>query len=341
LAWTESYFRTKGIASPRLDAELLLAHSLSVKRLDLYLQFDRPLAADELTRFRELVRRRAERTPVTYLTGEVGFWSLTLHIAPGVLIPRPDTETLVEAVLAAVAELRGLPTARHVDPEPELEPEPEAIADESSGNDFDRDVTEATESAVAPEVASPAAAPPAPRAPLAPLTVFELGVGSGAIPLAVCAETEGVTWVGVDRTAAALSVAQRNRVRHAALLEPRRNRLWLVGGDGFAALRESADLIVSNPPYIPSATIVGLMPEVAKHEPRAALDGGADGLDFYRVLIAEAAARLRLGGRMLVELGHDQVDAVRRLVAAQLALEVVGTRDDLGGHVRVLDVRRK
>ena len=307
LEWTESYFRSKGIATPRLDAELLLAHALGVQRLDLYLQFDRPLAAGELTGFRAMVRRRGERIPVAYLTGEAGFWSLTLDMAPGCLIPRPDTETLVEAVLAAIAELRGLAPR------------------------FPR-------SATGP-AAGPGEAQPAEPAP-SPLTVLELGTGSAAIPLAVCSETQGLTWIALERSPEALAVARRNRVRHASLLGPRHNRLWLVRGAGFAALRGQADLMVSNPPYIPSGAVAELMPEVSQHEPRAALDGGPDGLDGYRLLLPEAADRLRPGGRLLVELGHDQLQAVRALASAHPALAEAGIRRDLAGHVRVLDLRK-
>jgi release factor glutamine methyltransferase len=304
LEWSEGYFRGKGIASPRLDAELLLAHVLGLRRLDLYLQFDRPVGPPELARYRELVRKRADRVPVAYLTGEVGFWNLTLDIAPGCLIPRPDTETLVEAVLAALADLRG-----------------------------------GAQTGGAQDGRTPGAGSEAPGTTV----VLELGPGSAAIPLAVCSEVEGLTWIAVERSREALAVARRNRVRHAALLQPRRNRLWLIEGDGFAALRADAraDLIVSNPPYIPSAAIAGLMREVSQAEPRLALDAGADGLTFHRLLVAEAAARLQPQGRLLLELGHDQLAAVRGLLAGARELEEAGVRNDLGGHARVLDVRRR
>lgn len=107
LDWTEEFFSSKGVSSPRLDAELLLAHVLRCQRIDLYLKFDQPLDSTTLAEFRQLVRQRAERRPLAYLTGETGFWNLTLKIAEGVLIPSPDSETLVEAILAAIAELRA------------------------------------------------------------------------------------------------------------------------------------------------------------------------------------------------------------------------------------------
>jgi release factor glutamine methyltransferase len=291
-----------------MDAELLLAHVLALRRLDLYLQFDRPLGAPELARYRELVRRRAERIPVAYLTGEVGFWNLTLGIAPGCLIPRPDTETLVESVLAALAEPSG--------------------AEDDSGS---------------AEAALAKAGLAAARAVGTRRVVLELGTGSAAIPLAVCSEVRDLTWIAVERSPAALAVARGNRQRHAALLGPRGNRLWLIGGDAFTALRTDlrADLIVSNPPYIPSAAIAGLMPEVSQAEPRLALDGGVEGLAFLRLLLAEAETRLLPHGRLVVELGHDQLAAVRGLLASTPSLSEAGVRHDLGGHARVLDVRRR
>ena len=107
LDWTEEFFSSKGIPSPRLDAELLLAHVLRCQRIDLYLKFDRPLDSITLAEYRQLVRQRAERRPLAYLTGETGFWNLSLKIAEGVLIPSPDSEILVEAILAAITEMRA------------------------------------------------------------------------------------------------------------------------------------------------------------------------------------------------------------------------------------------
>jgi release factor glutamine methyltransferase len=286
LDWSAAYFAGKGIASARFDAERLLAHVLGCSRLELYLHHDQPLAGPELTAFRELVRRRAQREPVPYLTGEVGFWNLTLAIRPGCLIPRPDTETLVEAVLAA---LRG---------------------SERTG-----------------------AAPP---------RVLELGTGSAAIPLAVCSESAPLVWIACEREAAALAVARENRARYAEMLAARRQRLWLLQADGFAALQAGfrAELLVSNPPYIPSAAIAALEPEVARYEPRAALDGGADGLAAHRLLVQAATERLLPGGDLLLEIGSDQADAVTALIAARPGLALQEVRRDLEGRPRVVWARR-
>lgn len=288
LDWSERYFAGKGIDTPRLDAERLLAHVMGCSRLELYLRFDQPLHAGELDRYRELVRRRAGRVPVAYLTGEAGFWSLTLHVAPGVLVPRPETEVLVEAVLEAVRALR--------------------------------------ERAAAP----------------APLAVAELGTGSGAIPLAVCSEAERLAWTATERDAEAMAVARENSRRHAGLLAPRGNRLHLVRGDRLEPLSAGfrPDLVVSNPPYIPTATLDTLEPEVARHEPRAALDGGADGLAAHRYLAAWAAAHLAPGGRLLLEIGHDQGEAVRALLAGHPELRVLGIGPDLAGRDRVAVAER-
>ncbi|MBI4081046.1 MAG: peptide chain release factor N(5)-glutamine methyltransferase [Candidatus Lambdaproteobacteria bacterium] len=294
LKWCEGYFREKGLPSPRLDGELLLAHVLGLRRLDLYLQFDRPLTQAELAAFRPLVQARAARRPVAYLTGEAGFWGLTLAVRPGCLVPRPDTETLVEAALGAIAALRAAMAV-------------------PTGN------------------------------PEAPLTLVELGTGTGAIPLALCAETRGLTCVSVERSAEALACARENRARHAALLAPRSNDLRLVRGDRLEALHPAfrPHLLVSNPPYIPSAAIAGLEPEVAQAEPRAALDGGPDGLDFHRNLLAFAAERLAPGGRVLFEIGHDQAEAVRALAAAHPTLREIELRRDLAKRPRVFHAERR
>ncbi|HEX7926932.1 MAG TPA: hypothetical protein VF678_05015, partial [bacterium] len=166
--------------------------------------------------------------------------------------------------------------------------------------------------------------------------------GSGAIPLAVCSEVEGVTWVAVDASPLALSVSRENCTRHAALLEPRRNALHLLRGNRFAAVAPTfrPHLIVSNPPYIPRADIPGLMPEVSQAEPGLALDGGPDGMDFHRTLLADAAQRLAPGGRLLMEMAHDQGAPLTAATAKHMALRLVALHKDLAGRERVIEVER-
>ena len=287
LRWCELYFGEKGIDTPKLDAEHLLAHALGCRRIDLYLAFDRPVSPAELDTLRELVRRRAAREPVAYLIGEAGFWTLELAVGPGCLVPRPDTEALVEGALAAIDALR--------------------------------------------QGASPQA-----------LRLLELGTGSGAIPLALSAERTGLEIIATDASREALAFARFNRERHAALLAPRQNRLALVCCRDFDALTPEfrCDLLVSNPPYIPTAEIAGLAPEISRVEPRAALDGGVDGLAVYRRLLALAPARLLPGGHMLLETGSDQKSALLALLEERPELSLVDYRQDLAGRPRVLHVRR-
>lgn len=287
LDWTEDYLRGKGVPTPRLDAELLLAHVLGCQRIELYLQFDRLLDACELARYRELVRERGHRRPVAYLTGETGFWNLTLAVDEGILIPSPDTEALVEAIVEATCALRR-------------------------------------------------------EAPDRPLKVLELGTGSAAIPLAVCSEANGLHWIAVERSSAAIALAARNRKRHAHLLAPRGNALWLVLGDRFQAIqpRWRPDVVAGNPPYIPSGTIDRLMPEVSRAEPRMALEGGPDGGDFQRYMLAYAASALPRGGRVLLEMGAEQTGMLKRAVEQLPALQLTEVRNDLSGHPRVLQAEK-
>ena len=281
LNWCAAHFRERGIPAPRLDAEFLLAHVLGCTRMELYLQFDRPVSALELDALRPLVRARAQRMPVAYLTGRCGFWNLELEVGPGCLVPRPDTETLVEVARAALTTLR-------------------------------------TEEAQT-------------------LRVLELGTGSGALALALCAELKGLCVVSCELSPLAMAYARRNRTRHAQLLAPRDNRLHLILGDGFSAIRPdfAPALIVANPPYIPRDLLPTLEPEVAQAEPALALAGGADGLDFYRRLLAHAAVHLPPGGHIALEIGHDQGEALRALAAAYPELTDVSLHADLAGRPRV------
>ena len=272
---TTTFFESQGIESPRLDAELLLAATLGLTRIDLYLRHDQPLHQEELDRFRDLVKRRKDREPVAYILGEKAFWTLDLAVGPDVLIPRPETECLVEAVLAFVKD----------------------------------------------------------RSHRSPGRMLDLGTGSGAIALALAQSCPAARVTAVDRSLKALALADGNRRRHH--LEDRVDLLagnWL---DGFSPAKARFDVIVSNPPYIPSAQIDHLQPEIARYEPRAALDGGADGLDCIRHLVARAAVFLTPGGGLFIEIGHDQYSAVRQLANASGAYAHVACRQDYGGQDRV------
>jgi len=253
LNWTQGHFEKMRPDSPRLDAELLLAFVLDCPRLDLYLRADQPLNEKERGAYRELVQQRAAGRPIAYLTGEKEFWSLTLVVNKNTLIPRPDTEKLVEI---AVEQIR---TRQNKHPDSKC-------------------------------------------------LIAELGTGTGAIPLAICAELKNLHIIAVDCTVDVLEVAARNLQRHESLLSPRNNRIELVESNLFSKFSPAAklDFIISNPPYIPSDTISSLQVDVAQYEPHTALDGGPDGLSFYRYLLETAPSLLAKDGEMLLEIGFDQ-----------------------------------
>ena len=274
LEWTAAELARRSIPSARLDAEVLLAHALGTDRLALYMDLDRPLDETERGVYRALVERRRRREPVAYLTGTKEFWSLPLEVGPAVLVPRPETETLVEE---ALAELSG------------MGPRPWMV---------------------------------------------DVGTGSGCVALALASEQPLAFVVATERERGAASVARRNAAAHGL-----GDRVTVVVADLLDGVGGPVDLVVSNPPYIPSDDIDGLEPEVAVFEPRAALDGGADGLEAYRALLAAAPRVLRPGGRLALEVGHDeQAAALAALLVAPLTL--VRVARDLGGGARVVVVER-
>lgn len=267
LKWTTDYFAGREIASARLEAELLLAATLGFDRVGLYVNFDRPLSQAELSAFRERVKRRAQREPLQYILGDTEFWSLAFAVTPAVLIPRADTEVLVEEALARVE---------------------------------------------------------------GPARVLDVGTGSGAIAVALAKERPELVVTALDRSADALLVARGNVARHGLTA-----RVVCVEGD-LARLPDGPfDLVVSNPPYIPSPDWAELMPEVRDHEPRMALDGGADGLEAYRHLAGQSLRLLVPGGWLLVEVGIGQAEDVGALFRAA-GLDEVGKRDDYAGIPRVV-----
>lgn len=269
LGRAHGFLAARGVASARLDAEVLLASVLGIDRVGVYLRFDQPLAAREVDAYRELLRRRAAGAPVAYLTGTREFWSVPLAVTPDVLIPRPETELLVERVLAG-----------RVDGEPRI---------------------------------------------------LDLGTGSGALAIALARELPAARVVAVDVSPAAAAVATANAAR-AGVAE----RVTVVVGSWTAPLDAAArfDVIVSNPPYVPTAALAGLAPEV-QAEPALALDGGEDGLAAYRALVPQAAARLAPGGRLLLEVGEGQAETVAAIAVAA-GLEGVAWHADLAGIARVV-----
>jgi release factor glutamine methyltransferase len=243
-----------GIEAARPEAEWLLASLLGVERFALYLDPARRLSTPTIARYRDLVERRAAREPLQYLLGWEDFHGLRLRVTPDVLVPRPETEGLVEW---AIEVLAGRP-----DP-----------------------------------------------------VVADLGTGSGAIACAIARAVPSAEVLAVEISVGALAVASRN-VRELGLSA----RVRLLAGDLFAPLGSipaSLDLVVANPPYLPSAVIPTLPIEVSRHEPRAALDGGPDGMAVLRRIVSGAPAFLRPGGCLLMEIGEEQAGPLASLMAAE------------------------
>jgi release factor glutamine methyltransferase len=268
-----AFLARKGVDSPRLQVELLLAHALGVPRLKVYLNFEQQLIGANLEAVRELVRRRGNREPLQHIIGSTSFCGFEIKVNRHVLVPRPETELLAERAWQFLATLNP-----------------------------------------------PSGAP------------LDFGTGSGCLAIALAAQCPAAHVHATDISEAALRVAREN-----AALNKVSDRIQFHCGDGFTALPREVvfDLIVSNPPYIPSAEIEALAPEVRDHDPRLALDGGADGLDFYRRLAAEAAQHLRTSGRLMLELGDGQAESVRELFV-QHKWVVESVEADYTGRPRIL-----
>ena len=273
LQWTCDRFTREGLEEPRADALHLLSQALGCERMQIYLRFDQQVDEPARTRLRELILRRLAREPVAYIAGKRGFHALglDLHVDPRVLIPRPETEHLVDWLLA------GLPFAP------------------------------------------------------SPVHVLDIGTGSGAIALAIKHARRDVLVTACDRSDDALAVAGDNATRLGL-------ELTLLRSDLLAAVPRPElgfDAIAANLPYIPTADIADLEPEVRDYEPHLALDGGPDGLDLVQRLIADSPAFLAPGARLLLEIGAGQVEATRAALAQRGFVEV-DTRRDLAGIERVV-----
>lgn len=262
------FLAKKGIDSPRLQVELLLAHVLSMPRMKLYLNFDRVLKEEELNTLREAVKRRSNREPLQHIVGATSFCGLDIAVNRNVLVPRPETELLAEHAWKFLGTL-------------------------SSG----------------PER----------------ISVLDFGTGSGCLAIALATKCPAAEVHAVDISAEALVVARKNAEIHGVT-----GRIVFHHGDGFSGvpLGLKLDLIVTNPPYIPTGEIETLEPEVREFDPRAALDGGLDGLDYYRHLSASASAFLKPNGRIMMELGDEQAPAIKQIFSSQGWRNIEVAQDD-------------
>ncbi|MBQ9365078.1 MAG: peptide chain release factor N(5)-glutamine methyltransferase [Schwartzia sp.] len=272
LKWTEQYFSRHGIDTPRLDAEVLLSHLLNKKRIYLYVNFEKPLSNDELASYRDFIKRRCNREPVAYIVGEKEFMGLPFAVSPSVLVPQPDTETLVGAVM-----------------------------DRLKGEHEEH--------------------------------ILDIGTGSGAIILSLLHFMPLLTGTATDISSDALDVATANAVALDVM-----SRVKFLEGDLIAPIKgsdETFDAIVSNPPYIKTDEIKTLSPEV-QAEPHLALDGGADGLNYYRRIISDAPAFIKDGGFLAFEVGSEQAKDVIALAENAGKWSKTEKISDLRGLARVV-----
>lgn len=281
IRWTDERFKKEGLATPRLDAEVLLAQTLGVTRVWLYTHFDQPLERGELARFKKLIQRRMRREPLAYIVGQREFWSLPFKVTPDVLIPRPETEILVAEALRVLSR---------------------------------------------------------PEQPERSFRVLEIGTGSGAVSIVLAKELPSASVVATDLSAKALSIAEENAVKFGV-----RERIIFLKGDLFDPLEKEwrFELVITNPPYIPKDQFPSLQPEVRDFEPRTAIDGGRDGLAFYRRALPKVSRFLNPGGWFLAEIGAGQEEEVRRIAERNPELDSFTLVTDLAGIKRVFRAQRK
>lgn len=260
--------KSQDIADADIDAWYLLAHVFNIKRIDLLLHGDTPVSAEASSRYLELVQKRADHIPLQYIMGTQEFMGLEFEVTPDVLIPRQDTEMLVEEVLKLC-----------------------------SGK-----------------------------------SVLDMCTGSGCIIVSTAKLGNPLKAVGVDISYKALEIAERNANKHGVRVE-------FLQSDLFDQVEGSYDIIVSNPPYIPTEDIMQLMTEVKDHEPMAALDGSGDGLKFYRLITEKLYKHLPVDGIILFEIGYNQGEAVKQILLEE-GFTDINIKKDLSGLDRVVTARR-
>jgi release factor glutamine methyltransferase len=274
LNWSQSQLAEAGVLSPRLDSEIILAHTLNLSRTDLWTQAERVLSESEIKTIKKNMERRLNREPVSLIVGHQEFWSLDFVVNKNVLTPRPETERVVETALNCL---------------------------------------------------------PSPSA-----KILDLGTGSGALAVTMAKEIPECKVSAIDIDPNALSIAKENAARHGVA-----DRIEFICAD----LRKSDwpgcfSMILSNPPYIKSADIQKIMPEVRIYEPGKALDGGVTGLDFYRDIIPMAIDRLEENGFLILEIGHDQADEVIAILDDFSCYQNVEVIQDYSGYDRVVKAQK-
>ena len=316
------FLAKKGVESPRLQTELLLAHLLKMPRMKLYLNFDRTLTPAETDGLRELIKRRGQREPLQHIIGSTSFCGLEIAVNRHVLVPRPETELLAEEGWFFLNRLS------------------EGRITRAPGHNEASEIGDSYDSS---------------------FRALDLGTGSGCIAIALAVKCPSAKITATDISIDALALAKENAMRNGVAA-----KIDFLNGDGFSALQPEVqiapegritrvpdsnidmrasqssslqnlefDLIVSNPPYIPSAEIATLQPEVRDFDPRMALDGGPDGLDFYRILASRAKSFLKPKGKMMVEFGDGQAEAVGNVFEVEKWI-VESVKEDYSHRARIL-----
>ena len=298
----------KGVESPRLQAELLLAHLLKMPRMNLYLKFERALTVEETDGLREFIKRRGQREPLQHIVGSTSFCGLEIAVNRHALVPRPETELLAEEGWKFLNGRAG-------------SPQPAAARSENAPYQYSH--------------------------------ALDLGTGTGCTAIALAAKCPNAKITATDISTEALALAKENAARNGVA-----DRIEFLQSDGFAAVQivgqasslspseaknsETGkmpalqfDLIISNPPYIPSAEIATLQPEVRDFDPRAALDGGPDGLDFYRMFASQAKRFLKPDGKMMLEFGDGQAGVIRKILETEKWI-VEAMKEDYSQRARIL-----
>ncbi|MBC8286488.1 MAG: peptide chain release factor N(5)-glutamine methyltransferase [Nitrospinae bacterium] len=275
LDWAQHKLLQAEVASPRLDAEVLMAESLNISRTELMTYPDRVLSRIEAENFCSRIERRVLREPVSHITGVQEFWSLEFSVNEKVLTPRPETEILVEQCLKALARKSS------------------------------------------------------------PVRILDLGTGSGILAIVLAKEIPQSQIMAIDKST--LEVARKNALRHAVA-----DQVCFVSADLMQADWQGPyHLIVSNPPYIESENLFKCMPEVRQYEPVQALDGGRDGLDYYRFIVPSAWEKLEDDGLLALEIGHTQAAAVVALMESGSGYQDIQVVQDYSGYDRVVLARKR
>jgi release factor glutamine methyltransferase len=311
LNWSTEYLEGCHINDAHLDSEILLTYILNKNRTFLYINSDRTILSEEFKRFKEYVERRGRREPLSYITGEKEFWSLKFKVTRDALIPRPDTEVLVQTVL----EMIRSKMTHTQDGCPNVRSQKLKILNLKS------------------EIVNP-------------INILDIGTGCGNIAISIAVECPESYIFALDKSDAVLSVARENAITHNVA-----ERISFIQGDLLDLESKNSgsqitniklyDIIVSNPPYIPSDDIGGLMPEVKDWEPRSAIDGGKDGLEIIRNIVNYAPLALKSGGFIAMEIGFGMAKDVRSILLEKGNFYDIRFERDLSGVERVVVAWKK